>query len=81
MTMVNMKATSKSRFKAHALEHLREVERTGAELVITDHGRPVVKVVPYREDPSAALRALRGSVRRFVDPTEPVALKDWESLR
>ena len=81
MTMVKMKATSKSRFKARALELLREVERTGSELVITDHGRPVVKVVPYREDPAEALRALRGSVRRFVDPTEPVALKDWESLR
>lgn len=75
-----MKVLSKSRFKAKALEHLRDVERNGSEIVITDHGRPVVKVVPYREDPADALRSLRGSVRRFIDPIEPVALKDWESL-
>lgn len=77
-----MKTLSKSRFKAKALEHLREVERSGSELVITDHGRPVVKVIPYREDPTAALRSLRGSVRKYVDPLRPaVFVGDWESTR
>jgi len=77
-----MKKLSKSRFKAKALEHLREVERSGSELVITDHGRPVVKVVPYREDPTAALRSLRGSVRKYLDPLGPaVPVGDWESTR
>jgi prevent-host-death family protein len=77
-----MKTLSKARFKARALEHLRDVERTGAEIVITDHGRPVVKVVPYREEPLAALRSLRGSVRKFIDPLEPATSPDeWEALR
>lgn len=77
-----MKTLSKSRFKAKALEHLREVEQSGSELVITDRGRPVVKVVPYREDPSAVLRSLRGSVRKFTDPTRPaVDPGEWESAR
>lgn len=77
-----MKILSKSRFKAQALEHLREVERSGSELVITDHGRPVAKVVPYRADPAESLRSLRGSVRKFVDPTLPVLdPSDWESAR
>jgi prevent-host-death family protein len=30
------------------LEYFREVEETGEELVVTDNGRPVVKVVPIR---------------------------------
>ena len=30
------------------LEHLRRVEETGEELVVTDKGRPVVKIVPIR---------------------------------
>jgi prevent-host-death family protein len=77
-----MKTLSKSRFKAKALEFLREVERTGSELVITDHGRPVVKVVPYREDPGAALRSLRGSVRKYIDPLAPaVPAGDWDVHR
>jgi prevent-host-death family protein len=72
---------SKSSFKAKALEYFREVESTGKELVITDHGKPVLKVVPYSHDPAEALRALRGSVIRYTDPLEPVGLEDWESLR
>ena len=72
---------SKSSFKAKALEYFREVESTGKELVITDHGKPVLKIVPYNHDPEEALRSLRGSVIRYVDPLEPVGLEDWEALR
>ncbi len=72
---------SKSSFKAKALEYFRQVESTGEELVITDNGKPVLKIVPYTHDPAEALRALRGSVIRYDDPLEPVGLEDWESLR
>lgn len=72
---------SKSSFKARALEYFRAVESTGKELVITDHGKPVLKIIPYAHDPDEALRSLRGSVVRFDDPLEPVGLEDWEALR
>lgn len=72
---------SKSSFKAKALEYFREVESTGKPLVITDHGKPVLKVVPYLYDPEEALRSLRGSLVRYVDPLEPVGLEDWDALR
>jgi prevent-host-death family protein len=52
MTMV-MKTVSKSQLKARALEYFREVERAGEELVLTDRGKPVLKIVPYRRDPAA----------------------------
>lgn len=73
-------AVGKAAFKARVLEYLRTVEQTGAELVITDHGRPVARLSPYRWDPDHALQTLRGSVRRYDDPTEPVAQEDWEVL-
>jgi prevent-host-death family protein len=69
---------SKSKFKARALEYFREVQRTGKPLIVTDHGTPVVKIVPYREDPEAAFLELRESVVRYEAPTEPVG-EDWES--
>jgi prevent-host-death family protein len=72
---------SKSSFKAKALEYFREVESSGKELIITDNGKPVLKIVPYRHDPAEALRALRGSVLRYTDPLEPVGQDDWEALR
>lgn len=71
---------SKSSFKERALEYLREVEITGKELIITDHGKPVLKLVRYTPEPKTTLESLRGSVIRYDDPTEPVGQEDWESL-
>jgi prevent-host-death family protein len=81
MTMVQTseERVSKSRFKARALMYFREIERTGRPLIVTDHGRPVLKIVPYREDPTAALHELKESVVRYDAPTEPVGVEDWES--
>ena len=70
---------SKSRFKARALEYFREVERTGRPLIVTDHGKPVIEIVPYSEDPEAAFAELRETVVRYDAPTEPVGVEDWES--
>lgn len=70
--------TSKSKFKPKTLEYLRKVEETGESLIITDHGRPVVKIEPYRGG-EETLRLLRGCVVRYDDPLEPVAVEDWES--
>ncbi len=41
------KIVSKAGFKPMALEYFRLVEETGIDLVITDRGRPVVKITPY----------------------------------
>ena len=71
---------SKSRFKPHALEYFRQVEKTRKELIITDHGKPVLKIVPYSGEAKEALQELRHSVLKYENPTEPVGLEDWESL-
>ena len=78
MTMVTV---SKSRFKAKALELFRQVERTGQPLVITDRGKPVLKLVPYEQEPAALLAQFRGCVTRYVDPTAPVDEDEWEADR
>lgn len=72
---------SKSRFKARALEYFRQVERTGREVIITDRGKPVLKLVPFTEDPQQALRVLRETVVRYDAPTDPVGEEDWEATR
>jgi prevent-host-death family protein len=75
-----MRSVSKSQFKARALEFLRVVEQSGEEIIITDRGRPVAKVVPLQVDVEALLAPLRGTVVRYDDPLEPVGEDDWESL-
>ncbi len=72
---------SKSQFKPHALEYFRQVQRTKRALIITEHGDPVLKIVPYSVEPQKALKALRGSVLKYEKPTEPVAVEDWEALK
>ena len=72
---------SKSQFKPRALQYFREVEQTGKELIISDRGKPVLKIVPYTENPEEALKSLRNTVVKYDDPTEPVGLEDWEALK
>ncbi|MCM2265018.1 MAG: type II toxin-antitoxin system prevent-host-death family antitoxin [Desulfuromonadales bacterium] len=77
-----MKQVSKSQFKPRSLEYFRVVEQTGEELVITDHGRPVAKVIPYREDAEERLLALRETVLRYERPLDSAVDEDeWESAR
>jgi prevent-host-death family protein len=72
---------SKSQFKPRALQYFREVEKTGQELIISDRGKPVLKIVPYTENPEDAMKSLRNTVVKYENPTEPVGLEDWEVLK
>ena len=71
---------AKARFKARALEYLRRVEKTGAPLVVTDHGRPTVEIRRFRGERQDPLERLRGSVVAYEAPLAPVMDDDWEAL-
>ena len=68
---------SKSNFKAHALEVMRNVEQTGDEVIITSHGKPVLIVKKFKQKISP-LEKLRGSVVKYNSPTTPISEDDWE---
>ena len=72
---------SKSRFKPKALEYFRKVQESGKPLIITDRGKPVLKILPYSEDPQDIMKTLRNTVVRYEEPTEPVGVEDWEALK
>ncbi|MBN1905703.1 MAG: type II toxin-antitoxin system Phd/YefM family antitoxin [Deltaproteobacteria bacterium] len=74
-------AVSKSRFKPNALKYFRQIEDTGKELIITDHGKPKLKIVPYNNDPMETLNSLRNTVIKYIDPLKPIAEKDWEAMK
>jgi len=75
------KLISKSRFKPKSLEYFRQVEESGEELIITDRGRPVIKVIPYSAEPTNVVQLLRNSVKSYKKPVEPVGIEDWEDLK
>jgi antitoxin (DNA-binding transcriptional repressor) of toxin-antitoxin stability system len=69
---------SKSQFKAKALEYFRLVEKSGETIVVTDHGRPVLEVRPYRNTEKEPFELLKGSLLRYGAPTEPVG-DEWDA--
>jgi len=60
-----------STFKATCLDLMDEVEATRIELVVTKHGRPVVKVVPADSATVSPFGFLRGTVVAHGDIVAP----------
>ena len=50
-----MQTLKASEFKARCLKLMDEVQKTGDEIVITKHGKPVSKLVPYRHKANTLL--------------------------
>ena len=74
-----MEYISKSRFKTHALEVLRDIEQNGETRIITDRGRPTLEVRKLRQQDVDPLTRLKNSVVKYDAATEPVGDDDWES--
>ena len=72
---------SKSSFKPQALKYFQQIQEDGQELIITDHAKPVIKIIPFREEPHVVLKELRNSVIRYDDPFKPVGQDDWDALK
>ncbi|MFC1705365.1 type II toxin-antitoxin system Phd/YefM family antitoxin [Planctomycetota bacterium] len=72
---------STSQFVSRAEEYFRAVGRTGEEIVVTDGGDPIARIIPYVESPVDALKTLRSSVGRPSPRTTPESSTEWESRR
>jgi prevent-host-death family protein len=64
---------SAAEFKARCLKLMDRVRETGVEYVVTKHGRPVAKLVPYTESSRQSFfGALEGSVLQYDRPFDPI---------
>lgn len=62
-----------AQFKARCLDLMDRVRETGAEYVVTKHGRPVAKLVPYTQVPRTPFfGSMKGSVLNYDRPFDPV---------
>ncbi|HIG28649.1 MAG TPA: type II toxin-antitoxin system prevent-host-death family antitoxin [Verrucomicrobiales bacterium] len=68
-----MKSISKSKLKSRMLEYFREVEKTGEEINVTDHGQPTLRVIPYADQNQVneLFAQHRGKVVYHADILEP----------
>ena len=67
-----------SEFKAKCLKLMDEVADTGEEIVITKNGRPVSRLVPYRELPKSFFGADRVRMKIVGDIISPIEV-EWEA--
>ena len=65
-------------FRAKCLGLMDEVAETGREIVITKRGRPVARLVPYRQRPRSLFGIDRGRFEIVGDITEPLDV-EWEA--
>jgi len=77
--VTGMEQISKTEFKAHALEVLREIEKSGKPRIITDHGKPTIEIKKLRQRKESPLEILKGTVIEYDEYDEPVAVDDWQS--
>ena len=72
-----MKLVSVHEAKSQLSALLAEVERTGDEVVICRHRKPVASLVPYRKRSRLDPHPLAKDVVVNYDPTEPLSDDEW----
>ena len=67
-----------AKFKASCLRLMREVERTGESLLITNRQRPLVRIEALDKPRAARLGALQGEVEIVGDIVHGDFPDEWE---
>jgi len=58
-------------FKTHCLTVMDEVQATGQPVVVTKHGKPVVKLVPAKTKDDSIFGYMVGKPRSLVTSSRP----------
>jgi prevent-host-death family protein len=68
-------------FKAHCLKVMDEVQKKRETIVITKHGKPVVKIVPADQSKDEIYGFLKGKVKIVGDVVSPILTpEEWGDL-
>ena len=74
--MLQSREIGAAEFKARCLELMDEVERSGLEIVITKHRRPVARLVPARDRATGFCGSLKGMLLDEGDLLSPIDV-EW----
>ena len=67
-----------SEFKAKCLQLMDEVAYGGSEIIITKNGKPVSRLVPYRERPKSFFGVDKGKIQILGDIVSPMPSQWFE---
>ena len=76
------RAVPAGEFKTNCLRLMDEVQETGTVIVVTKHRRPVVRVSPFREEPTKLVGSCKGQLRFIgdIDSEPAIPAEDWAML-
>ena len=77
-----MKQIPAGKFKTSCLAVMDEVQATGKAVLVTKHGKPVVKVVPAEAQDDNIFGYMAGKARIVGDIVSPITpIEDWDALK
>ena len=65
-------------FKAHCLFLIDEVNRSHQAIIITKHGKPLARLVPYTEEPYTLFGCMKNTVAIHGDLVEGTG-EEWQA--
>jgi prevent-host-death family protein len=75
-----MKQIAAGEFKAQCLAIMDQVSRSGEPVVVTKHGKPVVKLIPAEKQVDDIFGYMTGRVKIVGDVVGPITPpEDWEN--
>lgn len=74
-----MKTMAAGKFKAQCLSVIDDVHDLKEEVVITKHGKPMAKLIPFRNQPDEIVGFMQGKGRIVGDIVSPVDADEWNS--
>ena len=78
--LTDVRTIKASEFKTKCLKLMDEVAESGVEIVITKNGRPVSRLVPYRDAEPSMFGRNRDQIRILGDIISPLEF-DWDEER
>jgi len=75
-----MQSITASDFKARCLALMDFVNQSGEEILITKNGKPVSRLVPYRQKPPSLFGRGAGHLKSLGDLMQPLDV-EWEALQ
>ena len=76
-----MLTVSKSKLKAQMLSIFREIEKSGEDIIVTDHNKPVLRIQPIKQGKTIdeLFSTLQGKITYNEDLNAPT-ISEWDEI-
>lgn len=75
-----MKTLAAAKFKAKCLALIDNIAQDHESIIITKHGKPLVKVMPFDENKDINQKPLKGAATYIGDIVSPIDV-EWEAAK